>query len=204
MTKIQELKKLVEQLQIITSDEEYLNFVGYQSKWDRDIVDAIDLKRKVKKVTVKELVKVCSSATCIRAYDSVDAMDDGKYFKSYGVLREFAKEYGECEVLAIYPEFKDYLCVAIEVEDEHYHFEDYRFVKKEREQFYKGIKIETIRWYYKGDKDRKKRDYRVTWKNGMVSVWTIEKSHGMKELKNYINVLIESQDNNPLYKSWVG
>lgn len=42
MTKIQEIKKLVEQLQIITSDEEYLNFVGYQSKWDRDIVDAID------------------------------------------------------------------------------------------------------------------------------------------------------------------
>lgn len=42
MTKIKEIKKLVEQLQTITSDDEYLKFVGFQSEWDNHIVDAIN------------------------------------------------------------------------------------------------------------------------------------------------------------------
>lgn len=42
MSKITELKKLVEQMRSITCDDDYLQFVGFQSDWDYDIVEAID------------------------------------------------------------------------------------------------------------------------------------------------------------------
>ena len=41
MTKINELKNLLAQMQNITADEEYLKQVGFQSEWDNEIVNAI-------------------------------------------------------------------------------------------------------------------------------------------------------------------
>lgn len=41
MTKIEELKKLLIQMENITATDEYMEFVGFQTEWDNKIVNAI-------------------------------------------------------------------------------------------------------------------------------------------------------------------
>lgn len=74
-------------------------------------------RKEGEKVTVKELVKVCSNAkyaTIILAYDNVtDASDEGNRIGVFPALDTFEYEFGDCEVLAVYPMEKDYLYVQI-------------------------------------------------------------------------------------------
>lgn len=41
MTKVEELKKLLIQMENITATDEYMEFVGFQTEWDNKIVNAI-------------------------------------------------------------------------------------------------------------------------------------------------------------------
>lgn len=45
MTKVEELKKLLIQMENITATDEYMEFVGFQTEWDNRIVNAINEMR---------------------------------------------------------------------------------------------------------------------------------------------------------------
>ena len=65
---------------------------------------------------VKELMQVVTSATVIHAWKNRTASEtDGEYIGSFGVLREFVEQFGDYDVIGIYPEKKDYLYVSIKV-----------------------------------------------------------------------------------------
>ena len=89
---------------------------------------------------------------------------------------------------------------------EKYKLDGYRWIRKENEQYYKGIKIETMRWYYNmvGGADRKHREFQITWKDGTTSTWTIKKGHTIKDLKEHIDMMIKYQDTDEKYKKKVG
>ena len=62
---------------------------------------------------VKDLVKVVSSATMFQVYANKHSDEGGEYLTTFGWGEDFAKSYGNREVISIYPTSKDNLEVVI-------------------------------------------------------------------------------------------
>ena len=69
-----------------------------------------------------------------------------------------------------------------------YNEETYQWERIDREQTYKGVKIQTITYHADGYGQKNHREYRVTWLDGRESWFGINKRGGnIKELKEYID-----------------
>lgn len=66
---------------------------------------------------VKDLLKVCGSATSFTVTANKPLDEGGEYLKSYGIFEEFEADYGNNEVLCIYPATKDVMQITIKVEE---------------------------------------------------------------------------------------
>ena len=68
---------------------------------------------KEPEMTVKDLVKVASSATSFIVYANKHSDEGGDYVASFGWKDDFARTFGSRRVLSIYPTSKDNLEVVI-------------------------------------------------------------------------------------------
>lgn len=67
---------------------------------------------------VKELVRVCSSATCFSVWGGAQFDEGGEYYGSFGLFEEVISKFGEREIISIYPACKDVISVAIKYTEE--------------------------------------------------------------------------------------
>lgn len=74
----------------------------------------------------------------------------------------------------------------------HYNKRFFTMERADREQHYKGVRIVSVTSYTEGDYDHKHRYYEVTYPNGDVSMWGINKRGGnITDLKAYIDFKIK-------------
>lgn len=62
---------------------------------------------------VKDLVNICTSATCFSIWAGGQCDEDGDYCGSFGLFEEVIDKYGERKVESIYPACKDVIAIAI-------------------------------------------------------------------------------------------
>lgn len=62
---------------------------------------------------VKDLVSVLSSATCVTLSEQAHLDEGGRYLGGYGDFDRLVSEYGETEVISIWPASKDIVEVAV-------------------------------------------------------------------------------------------
>lgn len=65
------------------------------------------------KITVKDFVKVVSSATFFKVYANKHSDEGGVYLSTFGLGSDFAASFGSRKVLSVYPTGKDDLEVVI-------------------------------------------------------------------------------------------
>ena len=62
---------------------------------------------------VKDLTKILSSANCVTLVKGRHIDEGGEYLGGYGIFEELVKEYGDCEVISIWPACKDVVEVVV-------------------------------------------------------------------------------------------
>lgn len=67
---------------------------------------------------VKELISICTSATCYSVWGGGHADERGEYYGSFGLPEEVISKFGSREVKSIYPASKDVISIAIKYLDE--------------------------------------------------------------------------------------